>query len=194
MTRDEFIQSLKTEQPEKFLEQNLLRRSPIVFQGNEEEYFSWRTKLSSLIDVDPSCIMLVGSSAVGFSLNPYKNYKKFSDESDIDVAVVSSQYFVVAWRYLRMNLKPSLNLDYKTRSAWIEHQKSYVYWGTIAADKLLGVLPFGKEWLAATTALASVNPTCNRDIKLRIYYDHDSFRSYQLRGIKNLRDSLLGAE
>jgi hypothetical protein len=192
MTREEFIESLRTEQPERFLERNLLRRSPFVFQDNEEEYFSWRAKLSSLIDVDPSCIMLVGSSAVGFSLNPHKNYKQFDDESDIDVAVVSSQYFVVAWRYLRMNFKRSLKLDYKTLSAWKEHQNNYVYWGTIAADKLLGVLPFGKEWLAATTALASISPTLNRDIKLRIYYDHDSLRSYQLKGIKGLRDSLLG--
>lgn len=193
MTRDEFIESLKTEQPESFLEKNLLRSNPIAFGGNEDAYFSWRMELSGLIDVDPSCIILVGSSAVGFSLNPNKNYKKFDDTSDIDVAVISSQYFTIAWRYLRMNFSRTRNLDYKTSSAWKEHQSTYVYWGTIATDKLLGVLPFGKKWMDAITKLASAGPTFNREINLRIYYDHDALRSYQLRGIKNLRTSLLGA-
>lgn len=192
MTRDEFIQTLKTEQPESFLERNLLRRNPAVFKGNENAYFLWRVKLSELIDVDPSCIMLVGSSAMGFSLNPHNNYKEFTEDSDIDVAVISSQYFTIAWRYLRMNFSRVRNLDYRTSSAWKQHEKNYVYWGTIATDKLLGVLPFGKQWLGATTQLASVDPTFNRDINLRIYYDHDALRSYQLRGIRSLRNSLLG--
>lgn len=193
MTREEFIEALKSEPPDRFLERNLLRAIPIIFDGDQTAYFDWRKKLSELIDVDPSCILFVGSSATGFSLNPYKNFKEFNKESDIDIAVISSQYFSISWRYLRMNKARLKDLDYKTREAWKEHSSNYVYWGTIAADKLLGVLPFGKEWLKATTDLAGIEPTSNREIKLRIYYDHDALRSYQLKGIVDLRDNLLGA-
>lgn len=81
-------------------------------------------------------------------------------------------------------------LTKKTRNAWDEHVTRYIYWGTIATDKLLGVLPFGLAWLRATSAIAQLEPTKGRDVNLRIYADYEALRAYQTQSVKAARDSL----
>ena len=57
-------------------------------------------------------------------------------------------------------------------------------------DKLLGVLPFGLEWLKAAGGMALIDPTKGRDINLRIYADYEALRAYQMMSIRNVRESL----
>lgn len=122
-------------------------------------------------------------------MNPSKNFKPFDENSDVDVAVVSPHHFALGWRYLRMNGARRLRVDTRTRIAWDEHVKRYIYWGTIATDRLLGVLPFGLEWLQAITTMAQQQPTLGRAVNLRIYADYDSLRAYHIQGVRSLRDS-----
>ena len=68
------------------------------------------------------------------------------------------------------------------------HSTNYVYWGTIATDKLLGVLPFGQSWMDATTMIATVPPTEGRDVKFRIYNDFESLRSFQELSARKARE------
>jgi hypothetical protein len=132
-----------------------------------------------------------GSAATGFSLNPKKNLTAFSQHSDIDVGVVSSNHFEVAWRYLRTNRPSWLSLPARTRTALDSHRKNYIFWGTIAADRILSLLPFGLEWQAALDEMATCPPTEGRDVRLRIYRDYNALRSYQANGISRLRADLL---
>lgn len=167
------------------------RQGPnLVDIANRSAYVAWKRELGSKIDVDPACITIVGSAALGCSLNPSKNLKPFDDGSDVDVAVISGHYFSVAWRYLRMNSIRRLQVDLRTRNAWDEHVDKYVYWGTIATDKLLGVLPFGLEWLKAKSHMSSIAPTKQHDVNLRIYTDYEALRTYQTISAKRVRDSL----
>ena len=71
------------------------------------------------------------------------------------------------------------------------HQDHYIYWGTIATDKLLSCMPFGREWLVALSAMSGRNPTYGRDINVRLYRDFASLRSYQLLGFKRAREQLI---
>jgi hypothetical protein len=163
---------------------------PHVFAGDRVSYVGWKRALGQALDVDPACLTIVGSAAVGCSLNPVQNLKAFDLESDVDVAVISNYHFTVAWRYLRMNGTRRLQVDARTRIAWDEHVNKYIYWGTIATDKLLGVLPFGLEWLKATGGMASIEPTKGRDVNLRIYADYEALRAYQMMSVRNVRESL----
>lgn len=190
MDRDTLIQSLQTLSVATFLEEHMFDCVPHVFAAQRTAYIAWKRELGSAIDVDPACLTVVGSAAVGCSLNPVKNLKPFDSGSDIDVAVVSNYHFNIAWRYLRMNSSRRLKVDMRTRIAWDEHVKKYIYWGTIATDKLLGVLPFGLEWLKATGGMSLMDPTQGRNVNLRIYADYEALRAYQLISIKNVRDSL----
>lgn len=192
MTRQAFIQSLRSESPVAFVENFLFDRIPAVFADDRALFVSWKRTLAKKIEVDPACITIVGSAATGASLNPSKNFKLFDEASDIDVAVVSPHHFTIGWRYLRMNGARRLRVDARTRIAWDEHVNRYIYWGTLATDRLLGVLPFGLEWLAATSDMAQIAPTTGRSVNLRIYADYDSLRAYQIQGVRNLRDSQNG--
>ena len=176
------------------LSELLFERVPAVFEGSWESYRSWRRALSGFIKVDPSEIILIGSAAIGFSFSPSKQLKPFDENSDVDVAVVSDHFFSDAWHHLR---SVDLTLDALTppqRSAVVDHQKRYVYWGCIATDRLLPILPFAQTWLSARASLAAMEPTVERDINFRIYKDFRALRGYQLMGLQRLRATLLNPE
>lgn len=188
MNRDELIEQLRTSSPAEFVENHIFDRIPAIFAGDRALFVNWKRMLAKELEVDPACITLVGSAATGASLNPSKNFKLFDDGSDIDVAVISHHHFTLAWRYLRMNPARRLRVDNRTRIAWDDHVHRYIYWGTIATDRLLGVLPFGLAWMKATAAMAKVAPTVGRTVNLRIYADYDALRAYHVHGIRSLRE------
>lgn len=190
MDREALIDALKAMNAATFLEEYVFDSVPHVFGGDRGAYIGWKRALGAGIDVDPACLMLIGSAAVGCSLNPSKNLKPFDNRSDIDVAVISNHYFTIAWRYLRMNGTRRLKVDQRTRNAWDEHVSRYIYWGTIATDKLLGVLPFGLEWITASSAMGLADPTKGRDVNLRIYADYEALRAYQMMSVKSVRENL----
>lgn len=186
----EFKTALESKSPEGFVEHALFDRVPHIFGGDRAQYVFWKRALAQQLGVDAACLTIVGTAALGWSLNPEKNLKPFDGESDVDVAVISPHHFTISWRYLRTETARRMSIDRKTRIAWDLHATNYVYWGTIATDKLLGILPFGELWLKATTTMASLTPTLNRDIKFRIYNDFESLRSYQTRSVKKARENL----
>jgi hypothetical protein len=190
MTRDSLIEALKSASVSKFIEEYLFDRVPHVFAENRPLFIDWKRVLSEAIEVDAACITVVGSAAIGYSMNPNKNFKAFDEYSDVDVAIVSHYHFTVAWRYLRSNSIKRMHVDPRTRIAWDEHVHKYIYWGTIATDKLLGVLPFGKQWIESKTHMTSIDPTKGREVNFRIYSDFESLRSYQKDSVTNVRDSL----
>ncbi len=77
----------------------------------------------------------------------------------------------------------------RTGNAWDEHKRGLIFSGTVATDKLLGVMPFGKAWLAAVGIMATVDPTRDRSIKLRIYTDYEALRAYQTTSVTKLVQS-----
>ena len=191
--RDDFIDALQTQTPSRFVEDQIFDRIPHAFAGDRSSFAIWKRELGKKLDVDPACLTLVGSAATGFSLNPTKNFKAFDEKSDLDVAVISQHHFSVGWRYLRMNSTRRLRVDAATRNAWDDHVSRYIYWGTLATDKLLGVLPFGPKWMSATAHMSSLSPSDGRPVNLRIYSDYDALRSYQIQSTKALRDNLIEA-
>ena len=169
----------------------IIERIPHIFDNNLENYIDWKERLSTLIGVDSKAIVFTGTSCVGFSLNPKKNFKAFQDDSDIDVAVVSSHLFESAWHYLR-NIGPKYHrLKPLVKTAIIEHRERFIYHGTIATDRIVHILPFGKEWVNAMNEMRKLDPTKNRDINFRIYKDFEALKSYQSIGVVIAKDQLL---
>lgn len=189
--RDEIIKAILEESPESFISEYIYDRIPFLFRGDREAFVSWKYKLAEALDVDPYSILFIGSSAIGVSLNPFKGCRPFDETSDIDLAIVSNYHFILSWHFFRNNAYKRTHLDPKLRTAWDDHVKRLIYWGTIATDKLLGLLPFGQQWLKATNEMSRIQPTFGRQVNLRIYSDYDSLRAYQVMSVKNTRESLL---
>ncbi len=185
------IQELISKGPEKIASLWLLDRIPHIFQDNRELYIDWKFALAQKLRVDSASVLIVGSGCVGMSLNPYKNYKTYDENSDVDVAIVSDYYFNEAWRALR-NLGSRIHsLPPRERQSVEDHVKRYIYWGTIASDHILPLFPFGRKWEQALAEMSSINPTNGRSIKARIYKDFESLRGYHVNNLKDLRDSAL---
>ena len=97
----QFKATLEKQSPEAFVEHALFDRVPHIFDGDRAQYVSWKRALAKELDVDAACLTIVGTAALGWSLNPAKNLKAFDAESDVDVAVISPYHLMTAWRYLR---------------------------------------------------------------------------------------------
>lgn len=167
----------------------VIDKLPHIFEDQKENCAIWRNKLGKLIEVDPSALIFTGSSNTSFSLNPYKNYKLYDESSDVDLAVVSEHHFNQGWRTLR-NLGPKFyDLSPSAKQSVIEHTNKYIYWGTIATDRILEILPFAREWNNAFNIMKEEHPTKGRKINARIYKDFDSLRAYQVNNLTNLRSS-----
>ena len=95
---------------------------------------------------------------------------------------------------MRSNPARLLSLDARTRNAWNDHVKSYIFSGTIATDKLLGVMPFGAPWLAAKRAMRTVPPSIDRDVNLRVYTDFEALRTYQVKSLTSLQQEVVRLE
>lgn len=187
---EEFKKSLQDRGISPTIDLHLMDRIPFVFGEDWELFRNWKRRLGGLLEVDPRNITIVGSAAMGFSLNPHKNFREFGTHSDIDVAIVSEFHFSSAWRALRMTNLSKISRT-KERQAIVEHREKYIYFGCIAADKVMPLLPFKIAWTEAVAAMAGERPTEERDIKLRIYRDYDALRAYHLQGMETMKTAVL---
>jgi hypothetical protein len=189
--RDVFIAELANLNPSIFVSKWILERIPHVFGADQLRFNEWKRALADKIGVDPCAIALTGSASVGISLNPNKHFREFDERSDIDVAIISSYHFEVAWRYLRNMKSEYYRLGQGARRSVDDHKTKYVYFGTIATDQILEHLPYGKEWLVALSDMAKLNPTEGREIKARVYRDFESLRGYQVSNVRKLSNDVI---
>lgn len=191
--KDEVLRDLRSMSAEQFVSRRVLDRTPFAFD-TLDSFRSWISTFSATLGVSNNNIALVGSGAVGISLNPDKNYRDFDTRSDMDVAVISQRHFDEAWLFLRNNHHRRYRLTSpKQRLIWESHETRMIYWGALEADRLLPLLPFGRVWVPASTA-ASTDAIGNRDVKFRIYRDAAALRLYHEKGVRFLQRELEKAD
>lgn len=192
--RQQFLAALEQDATDLLASVWILNRIPHPFNDNLVGYATWRHDLARDLKVDPSAVLITGSAAFGISLNPNKNYRAFDELSDIDVAVVSDFHFTEGWRTLR-NLGSTLHgLPPRTKQAVNDHVNRFIYWGTIATDRILALLPYGQQWQTALARAAQREPTFGRTINVRVYRDFDSLRAYQVNNLNTLKTTYLSRE
>lgn len=168
-----------------FVSNYVIDRIPHFLGGDNEAYNSWRQRVSRLLDVDLGNILVVGSGSVGCSLNPHKGFAAFHDNSDIDIAVISTYHFDLSWRVLR-GLRRGDAANNVQWEAVKFHQTSLIYWGCIATDKLLEVMPFAAQWFEAAIEISGYSEVGGRSVNFRIYRDFASLRSYHESGVRKV--------
>lgn len=63
-----------------------------------DKYFDLRSEVAEHFGLHPNEVFVVGSAKLGFSVAPNNRYREFCDESDIDIAMVSSMLFEQFWQ------------------------------------------------------------------------------------------------
>jgi hypothetical protein len=191
MTEPTVQQNLRALTPTTFASKYMFESVPHIFGGDMDLYIAWKTQLGELVDVDPRAITIIGSAGVGVSLSPFKALKPFGPKSDVDVAIVSAHHFELAWRFLRsMKASERFKLSTRQKESLRDHMGRHVYFGVIATDRILEILPFAQAWVTAMSQMSAVDPTAGRDVKARIYRDFEALRAYQLRSVIEARGAL----
>lgn len=186
-TKQQFISDLISHPADLIASIWIIDRIPLIFNQDIKAYATWRRDLAKGLGVDASAVLITGSAAFGISLNPYKNYKLFDESSDIDVAVVSDYHFMEGWRTLRNIGASRHTMSQKVKQSIEDHVKKYIYWGTIATDKLLHLFPYGRLWTETLEKFSKIEPAKGKKINVRVYKDLDSLRAYQVNNLENLK-------
>lgn len=73
-----------------FCRKYLIHGTPYIFNNREDDYYEFRKRISNHFNIAFYEIYITGSAKLGFSLFKQKN---FDYDSDIDVAIISSQLY-----------------------------------------------------------------------------------------------------
>lgn len=63
----------------------------------DNQHYQLKERISEHFGIQFNDVIVVGSGKLGFSIKPSKRYQTFGEESDIDVAVVSTDLFTKIW-------------------------------------------------------------------------------------------------
>jgi hypothetical protein len=193
-TEDEL---LAASDPPKWIDRHFLRQDPYAFHATRVTFHETACELADSLDVERNGIFCIGSGAVGLSLNPGKiengHLKRFDDRSDLDLAIISSRHFEIAWRELSRLTQPHLK---EVPSGVQEHlawQRKRLFDGAILSNKLLGSFSFGSEWIGAIDRIAGrLEDALDRSVRTEvwIYRDYWSLRNYLTGGIVACQNKL----
>jgi len=99
------------------------------FVMSQTEYLDLRSEVATHFNLHPNEVLVVGSAKLGFSIVPHKRFRYFSNESDIDVVIISSVLFDQIWR---------ATFTYKQEVGFWNQEKEfkdYLFRGWIRPDK-----------------------------------------------------------
>lgn len=162
--------------------------------------------LSESIGLQEQNVVVVGSAKVGFSLNPENFPRQFSEDSDIDVIVVSEDLFdrvwltLLEWHYPRRLV--SLG---RFESEWAQVRRKEIYWGWldptevryegISFPDILKPLPdISTNWFNAFRALSLHPEFAARTISGRLYRTWKHAFRYHLEGLRLIRERIRASQ
>lgn len=96
---------------------NMLLSTPVPWffvdrygEQSIEKYSEFKVYISNKFRVTSNDISLAGSAWMGYSLTPTKHFRNFTDESDIDIVIISQRIFNSFWDcYFKELTKGSLS-------------------------------------------------------------------------------------
>ena len=129
---------------------------------------------------------MVGSAKLGFSISPAKRWKPFGEESDIDVAIVSTSLYTLLWQELAaiLTADPTFNWDRHTPFAKY-HVRGWLRPDMMPASPALGR---ADEWFEFFRSLTAEQVCGPYKISAGIYYDLDFLELYQSRAVEMCRE------
>lgn len=201
MTPDEFRRLLFTKSDADLLGPCLRDRIvPYVFDANPSRWDEFRQELGLELGLSEADVAIVGSGRLGFSLKPYANLKKFTDQSDIDVVVVNAERFDHFWLSLLKAAYPRQPTTAQI-GGWLQKRRSEVYTGWLTPfDIHLDVSIFGArakplvalrlQWFDTLKKASRHATRRHEDIGVRLYRSWEYAEIYHAHSLSALRSTL----
>ncbi len=150
---------------------------PTAFSS--DDYFNLRSTVAQEFRLHLSSVIVVGSTRMGFSLNPKHRYRQVTDRSDIDVAIVSQTRFDDYWD----RVFECVNSDL----AWEAKKfKNSLFNGWIDPRHLPNTSTFdaAHRWTQFFDSLMASRKYGRRRITARLYRSWSRLEAYQERAVR----------
>lgn len=152
-------------------------------------YFTLRLMIAKKFQLHPSSVILVGSCRTGFSLKPDKRYRPVGPDSDVDIAIVSSDLFDAYWDRV-------FDLA-RTDRGWAHTNTGKrfakdLFSGWITPRTLPNLPRFsnGRAWAEFFDELTATRICGIREINARLYRSWERLEAYQEIMVTRCRDDL----
>ncbi len=169
-----FREDLKILDSRQIFRKHLLDGAP--FALDKHASFALRGAICDYFEIEFSDVVVVGSGKLGFSIKPTRRYGLFNDDSDIDVAVVSTHLFERIWK--------EASLYAKSGADWPKKKEFFDYLsakGWVRPDKLppSTYFDFSRHWIEFFSYdLARMN-LCPYKVNAGIYHSWFFLEEYQ---------------
>ncbi|MFV3326753.1 hypothetical protein ACNFG0_09810 [Pseudomonas sp. NY15372] len=129
-------------------------------------------------------ISIAGSGNWRYSLNPTKKFSEFHDGSDIDVVVISQEYFERTWQELRTIHKKSWIRWNPTERAAVMRTGQNVYCGFVSPKHIPEAQnPYRFDFLKKCNSY-STGAVGYREVNLMFFKSLEDTIDYYLRGVR----------
>lgn len=173
MTVEEFKADLARLSSEQVFRRHLLTGS--CDKISDEKVYLLRELISKQFNVDFVDVVIVGSSNLGFSIKPSKRYVGFGDDSDIDVAIVSSTLFENVWK--EVFLYSQSGADWPKRAQFFRyHCRGWVRPDKMPNSRIFSFSNFWWDFFKDLHLRENISPY---KIKAGLYFSHFFLESYQ---------------
>ena len=176
-----------------FCRKYLIHGTPYIFRNREDEYYEFRKRISNQFKIAFYEIYITGSAKLGFS--PFKQ-KNFDYDSDIDVAIVSSQLY-------EQMLKPIYEYQMELRKARksitereLNNYHSFLEYtaiGWIRPDKLPLSFEIGelkKAWFDFFKSISyGKSEVGNYKVSAGVFKSYSHFEKYTISTLKQIINS-----
>jgi hypothetical protein len=201
-TADDFAQLLLSRTLSDIIQEHVFQGLPFVFRHTPQTLDVLKGHLVSDLGLNLSNILVVGSARTGFSLNPHKFPRQFSDTSDIDILIVDEDLFDEIWTtLLRWNYPRRLVKLGRTDNEWIYQRRKDIYWGWFEPDRirfegislpdaLWPIRDLSTRWFNAFRGLSQYSEhaeLARREVSGRLYRTWNHAYLYHEEGLRLLK-------
>lgn len=193
-----FLENLKQvksyEKLQDFARKEILHGTPFVFSGREAEYYEFRKRIAAHFEIGFHEIFITGSGKLGFS--PHKR-TEFSFDSDIDVAIVSSDLFYQMMEKIRgyqMQLREFRVAVSKTEINKYHRFLEYVALGWFRPDLLpnsFDISDIRESWFYFFTSISDGRSEVgNYKVNAGVFKSYRHLEEYTFSGVESVKKSL----
>ena len=130
-------------------------------------------------------VLMVGSGKIGYSLSPFKKFKAFDEDSDIDIAIISIKMFNELWAKIRL-ASTEEHISYNSIT-------SSIFRGFIN-EKHFSNIAFARQYW--NNQILDLNRCIQEDVGIqhqinyRIYRSWEDLEDYHINGINALKNNI----
>lgn len=187
MDLDNLKKELNSNEVSTVVNKYILGGKPICFGGREKLILQLKKALAEYFNVHIKNIEIVGSAKLGVSLSSNRLGKQFNTDSDIDIVVVSSELFDIAWFELMKLESITYKLTEKDRD-FLKECSGLISKGFISPDKLPKTSNFSRNWWKIFSELSNKDEYEYKKIRGRLFKDWwfaERYYSSQLNRLKS---------